>query len=292
MKNLIPCGCLLVATLLVATASAVAQTNAVRGDLDGDGYGDVVLMENGGTPFISYMTGLTEVASSYPMGTNTDIRPWSFVATGHFDTNGVEEMIFRYDTNCVFAVGELVTGTITEITFLEVDGSTDLAPWQLVAAGDVNGDRKSEVVMRYGDEGIYAIGYLGGMVITNSEFLFGEESDISPWRIEAAGDLNGDGRAELIGRRSGDHVFAVAYLATNGYDVTTSAYLLGAETDVSPWSLSAVTDLFGDTICDLIFRQDGSDYYALATMSNVYVTGGTYLELDPEAEPSDIVGPR
>ena len=280
-------------TLSESAVQATTIAGNIRGDMDGDGFGDIVLQERDtGAPFISFMTGTTEVASSYLFGEPIDVRPWRLVAAIDLDGNGADDLVFRYASEHQFAVGFMEDGEVVDIKYITLDGETDLDPWHIVAGGDCDGDGFGELILQDGDSGVYAVAFMNGAEMLGSEFLFGEETDVAPWQIEGAGDLDGDGRAEIVARYGGDHVYAVGFLAEDGFTVETSTYLLGAQTDIDPWHLVAVSDLFGDGICDLIFQQDDAEIFAVATMNGVYVTGGDTLGTDAESEPSVVIGPK
>jgi hypothetical protein len=149
-----------------------------------------------------------------------------------------------------------------------------------------------EILFQKENSGIYAIAFMNGSVITNSAWFLGEESDISPWRLRAIGDLDGDGRHEVIGEKDENSVFAVGFMSTNGFDLAASAFLLGAETVVSPWYLVAASDTAGDGTADLIFKHGDDSLYDRAEMYSYSVTNSTSLFNNTNIAPQVIEGPR
>lgn len=265
------------------TTSAVstAATARVRGDFNGDGWGDLA-MRLGST---SEVYGVLLLSNAQILVTNKltanflpDVGPrigrWVLAAISDLNADDTEDLIFRLrETNRTLHVAAFMkNGQVTNTAFITSRGTTNAKPWRIVAGGDLNGDGRGELILQKSKSGVYEVGFCNGATITNRVFLFGIKTDISPWRVAAAGDLDGDSRDDLILRRGGELVYAVYFMASNGYEVSTGAYLLGAPTSVDPWKLVATSDMSGQGRSDLLFRYGSQRIYDRAEMTGVFVT--------------------
>jgi hypothetical protein len=142
------------------------------------------------------------------------------------------------------------------------------APTPGKAKGDLNGDGKSDIVIRDSSNGVNYGWIMNGLSITNGNYLLSANSG---WSIAAFADLDGDGKADILIQHTDGSLYA---WIMNGLTVTTGGYILGAGTG---FSLSHVGDFNGDGKADLIFKHtNGSIYVQL--MGGVSALNGTYLQ--------------
>jgi hypothetical protein len=133
---------------------------------------------------------------------------------------------------------------------------------------DLDGDGKSDIVIRDSATGVNYGWIMNGLSITNGGYLL---SAGSGWSIAAFADLNGDGKADILIQHTDGSLYA---WIMNGLTVTTGGYVLGAGTG---FSLSHVGDFNGDGKADLIFKHtNGSTYVQL--MNGVTALNGTFLQ--------------
>jgi hypothetical protein len=135
-------------------------------------------------------------------------------------------------------------------------------------AGDLDGDGKSDIVIRDSSTGMNYGWLMNGLSIVNGAYLLSADSG---WSIAAFADLNGDGKADVLIQHTDGSLYA---WIMNGLTVTTGGYVLGAGTG---FSLSHVGDFNGDGKADLIFKHtNGSTYVQL--MNGVTALNGTFLQ--------------
>ncbi len=139
-------------------------------------------------------------------------RAWQLRCCGDVNGDGRVELFFHHVTNRTTMTWFLDTNGMKSAT------NTMKAPipvgWNMRCAGDVNGDGLSEIFWQH-DNGSTAVWFLN----TNGTHKVGRPiySKKLPagWRLEAAIDVNGDNRSELIWSHTNGST-AVWFLNTNG----------------------------------------------------------------------------
>ncbi|HMP75373.1 MAG TPA: FG-GAP-like repeat-containing protein [Kiritimatiellia bacterium] len=257
-------------------------------DLSGDGVGDLLLQQKGGgVLYIQAMNGTEGAGGTFPLG-GTDISPWRVVATADFNRDGQPELVARY--RGFHLVGVLATGTVVGSVHL-FGVETDLSPWGVVAGGDFNGDGYGDLLFQKGDSGVYAVVLQKNNKWISANYLGGAPVDITPFRILAAGDTDGDGRADLVVREGNSGVYGI--VKVNGWAIQSGWYLTGARVDVRPWVFRAASDIDGDGVDELIFQDGAADKYGAAFMNGYTIQSSANLftnGLDVSAW--NVIGPR
>lgn len=257
-------------------------------DLSGDGVGDLLLQQKGGgVLYIQAMNGTEGAGGTFPLG-GQDISPWRVVATADLNRDGRPELIARY--RGFHLVGVLTTGTVVGSVHL-FGVETDLSPWGVVAGGDFNGDGYGDLLFQKGDSGFYAVVLQRNNKWISANYFGGAPLDISPFRFVAAGDTDGDGRADLVVREGNSGVYGI--VKVNGWGIQSAWYLTGARVDISPWTFRAATDLDGDGVDELVFQNGAADAYAAAFMDGYTIERSANLftnGLDVSAW--NVIGPR
>jgi len=132
-----------------------------------------------------------------------------------------------------------------------------------VAAGDLDGDGKADVLLAHPD-GRVAGWKMNGTAIAQSAALLGAGTG---WIFGGVADLDGDGHADLLWRYAGDGTLG-AWLM-NGLSARSYGAIPG--TSGAGWILAATGDYDGDGRADLLLQGDGGAY-AIWTMSGLAPT--------------------
>ncbi|MBL8677944.1 MAG: VCBS repeat-containing protein [Myxococcales bacterium] len=209
----------LVLTTCTATSSAgtaVSYTNAIgAGDINNDGYADVLVSSDRGTPWVRYGSsaglGAPRDEFNLPRDAGTALCR---MAVGDFDANGTREIaVLRWNGTAVAppTIHPVSGGVPTDTGRRTLSWPTiGLLPWIDVnpVASDVNGDGFQDLLValrsndfpRRGGRIVVFLGSATGLPATPSQVinnpdggddLFGEEFD-------KAGDLDGDGFEDVI----------------------------------------------------------------------------------------------
>jgi hypothetical protein len=235
------------------------------GDFNGDGKGDVLWrnmnaasadagklylwMMNG--PFVAGGTGYT--ASQADLG-------WRVDGVGDLNGDGKSDIVWRktaagVDKGAVFLWPMNGTGIV---------GPRYLDPisedWQVVDLGDFNGDGKADVLWRNmnamsPDAGKLYIWMMDGANVIAGTGYTASQADLG-WRVDGVGDLNGDGKDDIVWRKIGAGVDkgAVFLWTMNGTGFAGARYLDPIGED---WQVQGVGDFNGDGKTDILWRNQG-----------------------------------
>ncbi|MEU0402809.1 FG-GAP-like repeat-containing protein [Streptomyces sp. NPDC006197] len=237
------------AELSVSGALSVTGGAAVWRDLAGDdGFGDLLVMDTAGLVSMYRGTG-TGALSARIAGTGTKFATTSvFVPTGDLDGDRCSDVYARvgdqlraYRPGC----GKVVSASSPYTAVGSGWGQYDV----ITSSGDVNGDGYADLIARQASTGdVY---FYGG---TADHRLKTRVRIGTNWKLYkklvGAGDLNGDGRGDLLGVDASGVLWRYYGTATGG---------VGARVKVGGgWggysSLVGVGDLSGDGRADLLAR--------------------------------------
>ncbi|MCX5392253.1 FG-GAP-like repeat-containing protein [Streptomyces sp. NBC_00094] len=257
------------ADLSVTGAVAVSGGAAVRRDLAGsDGFGDLVVMDTAGLVSMYRGTG-TGTLSGRIAGTGTKFATTSvFIPMG--DLNGdrcadvyvrVGDQLRAYRPGCDKVVSASSPYTLVSAGW----GPYDV----LTSSGDVNGDGYADLIARQASSGdVY---FYAGTADHRLKARVRIGVNWKPYKkIVGAGDLNGDGRGDLLGVDAYGVMWRYYGTATGG--VSARVKLGGGWSAFS--SLVGVGDLSGDGRADLLARDTAGRLFAYkSTGTGLYVAG-------------------
>ncbi|MES2264890.1 MAG: Ig-like domain-containing protein [Pseudomonadota bacterium] len=308
---------------------------SAAGDVNGDGYADLIIGAvtasphgtQSGSSFVVFgkASGFDAVTNLSNLNGSTGFRldgaaaddstGRSVSAAGDVNGDGYADLIvcaYRADNGGTdsgsnYVVFGKASGFSPTIALSSLDGSTgfrldgvaagDLAGWSVSTAGDINGDGYADLIVGAstasnggtGSGSSYVVfgkasGFASTVALSSLDGTTGfrldgaATGDRSGRAVNTAGDINGDGYADLIiGATGTDNnsranagssyvVFGKASgfastIALSGLDGTTGFRLDGAAADDrTGWSVSVAGDVNGDGYADLIVGALNSDY--------------------------------
>jgi hypothetical protein len=150
--------------------------------------------------------------------------------------------------------------------------------WEIAGSGDVDGDGHADLVWQNQLTGQLAVWLLvGPQVIATLPLSIDRVTDPS-WKIHGVGDIDGDGRADLVWR----HVTAgwVAAWHLRGAEVVGTSYMSIPQVADTNWRLAGAGDTNGDGMADLVWQHETRGDLAIWFLDNLRVAATVRLSID------------
>jgi hypothetical protein len=237
-------------------------------DFNGDGKADILWRQAGtGSLFVWIMDGPRVIGAGYT-NAQADER-WQVQGVGDLNGDGKADLVWRNvggpDTGALFLW--LMDGTtVIGATYLDPIG-TD---WQIQRLGDFNGDGKADILWRYmnaaaPDAGKLYIWMMDGPTVASGTGYTNSQADFR-WQVQGVGDLNGDGKSDIVWRNVGGPDTGALFLwLMNGASIVLPTYLDPIGTD---WSILGTMDFNGDGKSDILWRNVNA---SAADALNLYI---------------------
>ncbi|HRQ53432.1 MAG TPA: integrin alpha [Ignavibacteriaceae bacterium] len=277
----------------VAAADFFGFSVSLTGDVNGDGYSDVIVGaynndaggNNAGRAYIYYGGSTMDNTADLILtgAAANDLHSRSVSSAGDVNGDGYSDVIVGAQSNdaggsnagrAYIYFGGPAMNNIADV-ILTGAAANDLFGISVSTAGDVNGDGYSDVVVgaQQNDAGGNNAGrsyiYFGGSVIDDiaDVILTGEAADdYFGTSVSSAGDVNGDGYSDvLVGANlndAGGIDAGRAYLYLNsltGLDIPDEFFTGAAANDWFGYSVSTAGDVNGDGYDDVIVGANFND---------------------------------
>ncbi|HXB42907.1 MAG TPA: VCBS repeat-containing protein, partial [Puia sp.] len=202
---------------------------ASAGDVNGDGFSDVIVGDARGNAFVylGSSSGLSAVPATTISGLGAFGGGISVASAGDVNGDGFSDVVVSAvpSNNAYIYLGSALglSGTIAT-TLHEATGNFGAT---VACAGDVNGDGFSDVVVGDAAGKAYVFLGAGGGLSSVASVTLTEAGVNFGWSVASAGDVNGDGYSDVI---VGDHG-GNAYVfpgSIAGLSTTASATLTGS----------------------------------------------------------------
>ena len=130
--------------------------------------------------------------------------------------------------------------------------------WRIAATADMDGDNKLDLVWQEDTEGWIGIWKMNGLTLVSSLAITVERVPDTDWKIVAAQDFNGDGKADIVWHHRTQGYIALWYM--DGVTVVSSELFSPGQVTDSNWQIEAAADFNADGKPDLLWRNqaDGS----------------------------------
>ena len=171
----------------------------ILSDIDGDRRADILWRSDAGV--LGESLGQPDGGFAGNSLVNTPVSTdWKIAGVGDFDGDGKNDILWRNPTTGVISesLGQS-DGGFAYNPVVNVPVSTD---WQIAGIGDFNGDGRSDILWRNPTTGVIgeSLGQADGGFAYNAVVNVSVDTD---WQIDAIGDFNGDGRSDILWRKSG-----------------------------------------------------------------------------------------
>ena len=209
------------------------------GDVNGDGKADMFWRNtNSGVVAIWLMNGVTIASSGYLGGVPFT---WKIAGVGDVNADGQVDVIWHNSVSGVVAVWVMNGLSITSVGF---PGAAS-KEWAIQGIGDVDGNGQADILWRNSTNGVVALWLMKGTKIASSGLLSFLGGVSTEWAIAQTGDVNGDGKTDVIWRNS--NTGEVVVWLMNGLNISTIGLAGSTPTDwgiVGGGGLSGRTPIF------------------------------------------------
>jgi len=241
-----------------------------RGDLNADARADVLWRNvTSGDNYAYLMSGTAIQGEGYLRAVPNPA--WKVAATGDFDGDGKTDVLWRNTStgeNYLYLMnGTSIAGEGYIVTVADQN-------WQVAGAGDFNGDGRDDILWRNVSTGENYVFPMNGLAIGAGEGYLRTVANLD-WKIAGIGDVDGDGRADIVWRNSAtgeNYLFPILGLMvkpTEGY-VRTVANL--------DWKIAGIGDFNGDGKADLLWRNASTgENYIFPMVGNEILGSEGYL---------------
>ena len=166
-------------------------------DLDGDGYFDLVWQNVADGRVAAWlMNGLTSREGLLLSPGQVADTDWRIRSVGDFSGDGKPDLIWQHETQGLVAIW-IMNGLHLIDGRLLSSSATDLT-WQIVGGGDFNGDGYRDLVWQNRVSGDISIWLMEATNVAGMVPVPPGSGPDTNWAIRAVGDVDGDGRPDLI----------------------------------------------------------------------------------------------
>jgi hypothetical protein len=222
--------------------------------------------------------------------------PWRIVGTADFNSDGRTDILWHNrDTS---HIQSWLLNSMKSVGRPEVDdegGQRAVVglPWSIVANGDFNGDRRTDILWHNRDTNHIQAWMLNGVRMIGRAEVDDERGQRAvvglPWSIVASGDFNGDRKADILWHnRDTNHIQA---WMLDGVRIVGRAEVddeRGQRAVVGlPWSIVAADDFNSDGNVDILWHNRDTNHIQAWFLNGVKIVGRAEVD-DERGQPAAV----
>ncbi|HXG70650.1 MAG TPA: S8 family serine peptidase [Gemmatimonadaceae bacterium] len=197
-----------------------------------------------------------------------------------FNADGGVDLLWHHQTTGEIATW-LMNGTTMTRGLSFSPGQVSDTNWKVVGAGDLDGDGHADLVWQNIADGRVSAWLMNGLTRRDGALFSIPQVEVD-WRIRSVGDLDGDGKADLIWQHQLDGRLAVWLM--DGLTVREGTLLNPAQVTDTNWHIVATADFDRDGRRDLLWQHQTDGRVAVWLMNGIYQLDG---ELTNPSQESD-----
>ena len=222
-------------------------------DFNGDGKADILWRDTGGDVYL-YQSNSGGGYTGFT-GQNVGVvsTPWTIQGVGDFNGDGKADILWRNTGGDTLIY--VASSGAGYSSFASHDLGVVSLDWTIQKIGDFNGDGQADILWRNTAGDVYLWNSNGGSAVNG---FTGKDLGVvaNTWTIQAVGDFNGDGKADILWRNAGGDVYQWNSNTGSGFTGFT-----GHDVGVVPiaWTIDKVGDFNGDGKADILWRNANGD---------------------------------
>ena len=243
------------------TVPATGTSSALRHDINGDGYGDILFRDDTTRQWSMHFLTNTNAAVTDNVSGMSSVASWQFNGVGDFNGDNYDDVIIRNAVSGQWYIYNFQGASMVSRGYVGLE-SAALVSVQAVA--DFNQDGKSDVLLRNVQTGAWTLSLIDDKSVTRT--LQPPMSQVVTWGIVDAADFDGNGSPDILIRNSQSGTWYV-YLY-NGTDISSRGYLTTLTSDKQE-EVQGVADFDGDGANDVLLRHSGTGAWSIAFMNGL-----------------------
>ena len=191
------------------------------------------------------------MVSGAAAGPNVTDNDWHVRAQADMNGDGHIDLIFQHMTQGLLAVWLMNGNTMTEARLLNPSRLNDVT-WRIVAAADFNQDGHPDLIFQNRTSGNISAWLMNGTNLLSGIAVTPSQVSNVAWEIITAGDVNGDGRPDLLWQHQTTGTLTSWIM--NGTTMTSAGTFSTTGPSDPNWKLKATADVNEDGSPDLIWH--------------------------------------